>query len=214
MIRGRLILLALALSLSACASRSIRSPEALRTAYADALERDDPEAAYALLSPELQAQMSLDAFKQRWSEEAAEHEAAAADLEALPEDRSAPLYKGTTVHSDGTILSWRASDQTYQVTAGLPGLADISTPAQALRAFIAAIRAADMPALETILSDELRARFNEEWEARADAIEERLAEPGSIELSSDNQQALLRYDIGRSIALVQSSRGWQITSVQ
>ena len=198
----------------ACASRTIRSPEALRAAYADALKRDDPKAAYALLSPELQAKTSLEEFTARWSAEAADHEAAAADLEALSPERSAPLLRGTTVHSDGTILSWSGSSGEYQITAGLPGIANISTPAQALRAFIAAIRSADLVALEAVLSEELRARINDEWEARADAIEERLAVPGAIELSADSQQALLRYDRGRSIALIQSPSGWQITSLQ
>jgi hypothetical protein len=211
------VILALATALTlapACASRTIRSPEALRAAYADALERDDPKAAYALLSPELQAKTSPEEFEARWLAEAADHEAAAADLEALSPERSAPLLRGTTVHSNGAILAWSGSSGEYQVTAGLPGTADISTPAQALRAFIAAIRSADLVALEAVLSEELRARISDEWEARADAIEERLAVPGSIELSADSQQALLRYDRGRSIALVQSPGGWQITSLQ
>ncbi len=199
---------------TACASRTIRTPEALRAAYADALERDDPKAAYALLSPELQARTSLEEFTARWAAESADHEAAAADLEALTPERSAPLLRGTTVHSNGTVLAWSGSSGEYQVTAGLPGLADLSTPAQALRAFIAAIRSADLIALEPLLSEELRARLSDEWEARADAIEERLAVPGAIELSADKQQALLRYDRGRSIALVQSPGGWQITSLQ
>ena len=207
-------LILLALLASACASRPLRSPEALREAYADALERDDPKAAYRHLSPELQATMSVDEFEQRWRAEAAGHEAAAAELEALPAERSAPLYRGTTVHSDGSILSWRHSGDGYQVTDGLPGLADTSTPAQALRAFIAAVRSADFAALEALVSEDLRARISDEWGARADAIEERLAEPGAIELSADRQQALLRYDRGRSIALAQGRLGWQITSLQ
>ncbi|MEZ4381659.1 MAG: hypothetical protein R3A79_09935 [Nannocystaceae bacterium] len=215
----RVTVLALALGLGAalagaCASRGIRSPEALREAYADAIRRDDPDAAYALLAPEVQATLSPEQFRERWAAQAADRQAAAADLEALPPDLEAPLRRGTTVHQNGAVLEWTASGDDYVVASGLPGLPDISTPTQALRSFIAAIRTADLAALEGLLSEELRARMSDEWEARVDAIEARLEEPGSIELSADSQQALLRYDKGRAIALVQSPEGWKITSLQ
>ncbi len=212
--RLKITAIALALCTSACATRSLRSPEALRAAYADAIERDDPAAAYALLSPELQARISPEAFELRWTRQAEDREAAAADLEALPPAQALPLYRGKTLHSNGALLSWSYASGAYQIQAGLPGLADISTPAQALRSFIAAIRSADFTALEVLLSEDLRDRLSDEWQARADAIEERLADPGAIELSPDNQQALLRYDRGRAIALMQSPHGWQITSLQ
>ncbi|HGG56299.1 MAG TPA: hypothetical protein ENK31_00710 [Nannocystis exedens] len=212
--RFRIAALALALCTAACASRRLRSPEALRAAYADAINRDDPAAAYALLSPELQARISPEEFALRWARQAEDREAAAADLEALPPAQAQPLYRGQTLHSNGAELRWSYASGAYQIYAGLPGQADISTPAQALRSFIAAIRSADFTALEVLLSEDLRARLGDEWQARVDAIEERLAEPGAIELSPDNQQALLRYDRGRAVALVQSPHGWQITSFQ
>ncbi len=199
---------------SACASRSLRSPEALREAYADAITRDDPATAYALLSPELQARMGPKEFTQRWARQAEDREAAAADLEALPPAQALPLYRGTTLHPNGAELSWSYASGAFQINAGLPGFADISTPAQALRSFIAAIREADFTALEALISEDLRARLSDEWQARVDAIEERLEEPGAIELSPDSKQALLHYDQGRDIALTQRPQGWQITSLQ
>lgn len=201
-------------TLPGCAGRGHRSPEALREAYAAALERDDPDAAYALLAPEVQARMSREQFTARWRDQAADREAAAADLAALPADLRAPLARGTTIHSNGAVLQWTVAGDDYLVVSGLPALADRATPAEAIRAFIAAVRGADLAALEAVLADELRARIADEWEARVSAIEARLEEPGAIELSPDSRQARLRYDKGRSIALEQHPDGWKITSFQ
>ena len=57
--RALLTLTAVLALAPACRSTGARSPEALRDAYAQALRKDDPDAAYALLSPELQARNTL-----------------------------------------------------------------------------------------------------------------------------------------------------------
>ena len=62
---GRAMLLGLALS--ACASGP-RSPEALRDAYRESLQRNNADKAYDLLSKELQAQEGRNEFKRRWEE--------------------------------------------------------------------------------------------------------------------------------------------------
>lgn len=217
--RARPFALALACGLAlapGCAQRGQRSPEALRDAYHQALKRDDPGAAYALLAPEVQARISREQFTARWHAERADLRAALADFEAMgtPADAPAPVRGGTTVHPNGATLEWAEVGGRYLVVSGVPGLPDTSTPAQAIRAFIAALRAADLAAIEALLTDELRGRLAEDWEDRITAIEARLAEPGAVELSSDNKQALLRYEGGHALTLEQSDHGWKITSLR
>ena len=206
--------LAIALALAAplaCKPRAPRSPEALRDAYAAALRRDDADAAYALLAPELQATLSRDAFRQRWSEQ---RQAALADLEAVDDARRAAVLGGTTVHRGGAVLRWAEVAGAYQVVGGLPGLPDASTPAQAVRAFIAAVRAADLDRLGALLSDDLRAHMENDWHDRALLIEARLAEPGGLELAADGESAILRYAPGRALVLVQGDAGWRISVLE
>ncbi len=202
-----------ALGVSGCRSSGARSPEALRDAYAQALRRDDPDAAYALLSPELQAATTRAAFRARWKAQAAERKAAQAAISGLAPAYRAAVPGGQTVHGD-RVLTWVQVAGHYQVVHGLPGLPDSSTPAQAIRAFLAAIRGADLHTLESLVSDELSARLRDDWNRRATAIEALLAQPGAIEYSGDMQRAVLRYEPGRALTLEQSPAGWRLTALQ
>lgn len=214
MLRLSLILLALALALPACrSSRGARSPEALRDAYAQALKRDDPDAAYALLSPELQARTLRAEFRARWQAQSAERAQAQTALASLPPAQRAAIAGGQTVHGD-RVLTWAEVAGRYQIVAGLPGLPDISTPAQAIRAFLAAVRGADLRGLEALASDELAARLRDDWSRRAALIEALLDQPGAIEYSGDMQRAVLRYETGRALTLEQTPTGWRLTGVQ
>lgn len=204
---------ALVLGLTACRSSGARSPEALRDAYAQALRRDDPDAAYALLAPELQAKTSKAAFRARWRAQAAERAAARAAIGDLPATHRAAIPGGQTVHGD-RVLTWAQVAGRWQIVDGLPGLPDSSTPSQAIRAFLAAVRSADLHTLEALVSDELAARLRDDWNRRASVIEALLEQPGAIEYSSDMQRAVLRYEPGRALTLEQSEAGWRLTALQ
>lgn len=202
------------LALPACkAGGGARSPEALRDAYARALARDDAGAAYALLSPELRATTPKDVFVARWKAQAEERAAAEAALETLPKPLMSPQLAGETTH-DGAVLSWAMVGGRYRIVSGLPGLPDLSTPASAVRALIAAIRRADLDALSALLTDDLSVRLRDDWNRRADLLEQLLAQPGSIEFSPGMQRAILRYEPGHALTLEQTPQGWRILSLQ
>lgn len=203
----------LALVGGACRTSGARSPEALREAYAQALRRDDPDAAYALLSPELQAATSRAAFRVRWKSQGAERKAAATALAALHPLYRAPIGSGQTVHGK-TVLTWAEVAGTYQIVGGLPGLPDTSTPAQAIRAFLTAVRRTDLHTLEALVSDDLASRLRDDWERRATMIEALLDQPGALEFSNDMQRAVLRYEPGRALTLEQTTTGWRLTALQ
>lgn len=208
-----LLLGASLLASTACRSSGARSPEALRDAYAQALRRDDPAAAYALLSPQLQAATTRAAFAARWKAQTREREAALAAIKGLPPTHRAAILGGQTVHGD-RVLAWVQVAGHYQIVHGLPGVPDISTPAQAIRAFLAAVRSADLHTLEVLISDDLAARLRDDWNRRATIIEALLEQPGSIEYSSDMLRAVLRYEPGRALTLEQSPAGWRLTALQ
>ncbi len=212
--KGARVLLAVLLLGPACASQAKRSPEKLRDAYVDALRRGDAKAAYALLSPELQKQIPYAEFAARWKAHDDERAAAVAGAAKLSEAQREPVLEGTTAHAGGRVLSWTESDGRWYVVDGLPGTPTTTTPAQTIRALIAAVRTTDMTRIRALLGDELADAIGEDWQARVEAMEAALDRPGSIELSSDLRRAELRYEQGRVLTLQQTPRGWRITSLE
>ncbi len=199
---------------AACGHRRGRSPEQLRDAHVAALEANNPAAAYALLSPEVRAATPFEEFKARWDADAAEHAAAIEAAKTLPPPLRAPIHGGTTVHDNGIVLRWTQVGDRLMVSEGLPGRPDTSTPAQAIRAFILAVRRADLSGIRAVLGEPLIEAIEEDWNARVDAIEEALEEPGALDLSPDLRRAELRYEAGRVLTLEQTAQGWRITSLR
>ncbi|MGH1347519.1 MAG: hypothetical protein ACRBN8_38525 [Nannocystales bacterium] len=210
----RLGTLAVTALLAACSSAQHRSPEQLRESYVDALAEADAKTAYAMLSPQAQAQVSLEDFEARWKADAAERKARAQTARALSPEDAVGLRGGTTAHDGGKVLTWSELDGVYYVTSGLPGTPQSTTPTQTVHALIAAVREADLTGVRALLDDSLAEALSEDWQARVDAIEEALDRPGSIELSPDLRQAELRYDTGKALTLEQTPRGWRITALE
>ena len=75
------------------------------------------------------------------------------------------------------------------------------------------MRTANLDEIRALLADDLAARLDEDWEARAKAIEEALETPGALELSSDLKRAALHYEPQRTIVLEQTPQGWRILSL-
>jgi hypothetical protein len=205
---------AVVLLVLACGHGQARSPARLRDAHGAALAADDPAAAYALLAPEVRATVAYEEFAARWKTDAAEHTQAVTAAKSLPPELAAPLHGGTTVHAGGRVLVWTQVDDALQVVAGLPGRPDTSTPAQAVRAFIVAIRRADLSEVRSLLGETLVETVEEDWKDRVDAIERALEEPGALDLGADLRRAELRYEAGRVLTLEQTPQGWRITGLR
>lgn len=218
MTRRRAIALALwatmATAPSCHRSPSTRSPERLRDAWVEALRDDDPARAYALLAPEVQAQVPYEAFEARWRAQKTEREAMAEAARQRPAVHDAPVYGGTTVHDEGRVLRWAKAGGRYYVVDGLPGLPQTATPAQTIRALVTAVRTTDFSAIRALLGDDLAQAIDADWQARVEAMEAALDRPGAIELSPDLGRAELRYEPNRVLTLEQTEQGWRITGLE
>lgn len=211
----------LVLMLAACGPRGTRSIEATRDAYLDALKADDPKRAYDLLAPEVRAKVDYASFVARWKADAAERKATLEQAKTTDDKRSnrdAPKHvashTATTVHDGGVVLHWAKVGDDWLVTGGLPPAARATTPAEAIRGFLAALGRAPLGNAQRFLSPELADALREDWASRTEAIEAALAKPGAIELSEDLLRAQLRYEPQRVIVLEQTPQGWTITSVE
>jgi hypothetical protein len=201
----------LLVAIAACKSHSPRSPTKLRQSYAAALAKNDAKAAYRLLAPEVRKQLSYAEFERRWKAQTTERKAAA---KAASNVKVEPVLEGTTVHEGGRVLRWTEVGGRYYVVSGLPGSPQTATPAQTIRALIAAVRTTDLTRVRSLLGDELADAIGEDWQARVEAMEAALDRPGAIELSADLRRAELRYEQGRVLTLEQTPRGWRITTLE
>ena len=193
-------------------SNAASSPRRLVQAHRAALQADDPHAAYALLSPQVRAKTPYDAFEARWKDDAKERKRTLAA--ELPSTLPEPVYEGVTVHDGGHVLHWTQVDGRYRVTAGLPGRPQATTPAQAIRGLVTAVRRADLSEIQALLTDDLGASLEEDWQARVTAIEAALGEPGVLVLSDDRQRASLRYGTDQTLTLQQTPQGWRVVALQ
>lgn len=205
-----LTLLASTLALGACATKAARGPEQLRSAYADALRRDDPDAAYELLSAQAQARVSREVFRERWRSNASERKHQLAAIKKLDADLQKPVLAGVTTHEGGRMLHWAHVEGRWLVVDGLPGTYDTSTPASTIRGFVRALRTMDFSGVATLVDPELAAQLREDWTSRAERIERALAEPDRLDLSLDLSRAVLRYGQTEQITLEQTDGGWRI----
>ncbi len=205
--------LTFAVGLGACRGASPHSPEALHRAYLEAVANNDVDAAYALLAPEVQAEIDREAFERRWTRDARERA-----TWANPKDRSRKAavarQDAITVHPGGRTITWTRTGEHYQVVHGLPGLPRTDTPAAAIRALLAALRDGDLARLHAVASPDLLARMRESWGARAEAIESALEQPDGLHVSEDGQRAELRYRASEAIRLEQTAGGWRVTSLE
>lgn len=206
--------LVLCVVLSACANSGARTPEDLRRRYAQALERDDPDAAYALMSPEIQAQISPEQFRKRWRSLKKERESSREAIESLDAAHQKAVRGGVTVHDGRILLTWVDVAGTFMIASGLPSIPATETPKQAIRALIAAIRTTNLRGLSFLLTDDANEAMAESWKSRIELIEDRLADPDAIEFSPDKRRASLRYEPGSALTLEQTPSGWRFIGLQ
>ncbi len=199
---------------SGCARQTHRSAEQLRAAYVEVLPSSDAAGAYAMLSPEVQAEVSFEDFETRWKADAAERQTMSSAARKMSPEQGTGLRGGSTVHAGGRVLRWTELDGKYYVAHGLPGAVQSATPAQTVRALIAAVHGSDLTAITSLLSADLSTALAEDWQARVEAIEAALDQPGSIELTADLHRAELRYEPTKVLTLEQTPTGWRITALE
>lgn len=208
------LMCSLLIGVCSCKTSKVKSPEELRSRYAQALQDNDPDQVYELLSKQVQARMSRQEFRARWQDQAKERAEALNDLKKLDRVHQAPVLQGVTTHPEGSVIHWAYVGNRFVVVDGLPSLADRSTPQSTLRSFITAVRATDFSSLSQLLEEGLVEQIHHDWRQRADHIEDLLRQPDAVELSPDARQAKLRYEPGRAITLEQSPQGWRIIRLQ
>jgi hypothetical protein len=118
-------------------------------AWKRALEKDDPKAAYALLSPRVQKDLPYAEFEKQWKETAAERQrqAAAMGKETGPLEASAVVAL-----DDGKKARLLREKARWRLEAPLISSSRADTPQEAARLFAAALEDRSFPAVMKLLT--------------------------------------------------------------
>jgi hypothetical protein len=196
--------LALAILAIGCAhpGQRPRDPSPTLHAWSAAIARNDPHAAYQLLSSSLRARLSEADFTLRWKASPAELSAQEDALRGAPVARqaSARLRDGRALPLVREGDAWRlASPHTVDEGA--------DTPEKLLRLLVDAIDARDVDALMRLLADPLRASLEQALGDRVDKLRAAINK-GGIEATGDH--ARIHYDSRYHIDLVQENGQWRV----
>src|SRR5260370_31595262 len=135
---------------------SLKRPESGLAAYAKALERDDPRAAYGLLSAEQRQRLGEAEFTTRWRATVEERKNQAALVAAVLAERRV-TERARVVRADGRSSVTVLEPAGWRVSAPRSSEPGPATPEEALRRFARALEQRSFDAVVGLLSDPLRA---------------------------------------------------------
>lgn len=189
--------------LAACASSP--SPESAIDAYRAALRRDDPGAAYALLSKEVRATLTLEGFVAQWRALKAER---LAQAEQLARARVVALEARVT--AGGSVLQLRDEGSGWRVQqSAWPGEA-LQTPEAAMRALARAVERRDYDAFAKLLSKGRREKLERALRRRLDALKAALARPLEVE----GDRVVVQLDPEHRLWLVRENGAWRVDDIE
>jgi PAS domain-containing protein len=200
--------LVLLLALAGCGAPGLPAPRSAVAAYLSALERDDPHAAWALLSDPVRARLREPAFRERWSASADERKAQAAALKAAL-DRGGPLDEwASVVFPDGQRVPVAREAGAWRLTSTSLDQAHAATPAEALERLADAIAARRFDQVLSLLAEPLRGAVEHQLAERIERLRAALASGQPIEVVGD--RALLQYDPRFRVELRREGGEWRV----
>jgi hypothetical protein len=141
---------------------AVTEPGETLAAWRQAIERDDPRAGYALLSPRVRKGLSFVEFERQWKESAAERKRQAGALAATPTGVEA-VAEVTLADGKKTRLS--RDKAFWRLETPLVSASRASTPQEALRLFAAALEDRSFPAVMRLFTSTRRDGLDAELDA-------------------------------------------------
>ena len=205
----------LSLLLSCALSCSAPTPQDTLVLYADALNNDEIDQAYALLSPEVQNAISYDAFSSNWGTYKKQMLPIIDELRSS--ENSAARVSAALKYSDYDTLSLNLTNDGWKITSGLFRFYAQSSPREALISFVRAMENRRFKVLMKFIPSEYTQHMTpeslkEDFERRPDEIDELVEElkanlHNPIQIRKDH--AYMRYG-DSEVTFVQEGDVWKI----
>jgi hypothetical protein len=208
---GRRVAVAVAAAVAAavaggCAAPKAPGPGDTLRAFVAAVERDDPRAAWLLLSTETRAHLREDDFRVRWKSTRDEQRAEAAALSrALAASRVHERAKLT--RTDGRSVGLAREPAGWRLLAVRATDVYPATPEEALRRFVDALERRSLDGLLGLLSDPLRGLVERELADRLAGLKAVLSRPIGVE----GDHARIQYGQRFHMDLVRDPAGWYVS---
>jgi hypothetical protein len=199
----------LLLHLAGCASAPARVPDPAATAarFVAALKGDQPDAAYALLDPELRASLGHKRFLALWRDNRAELRDLGARLSAID---VAPKARAHVALEDGERVALVLEDGRWRVQGGVLDAQALGTPLDAVAELRRALRRQSLPGLLRVLSRERRAA----WFAAFEKSIEQTRDPLDLRIEVHGDEATVHLSGGGQIKLKREAGRWQVWDVR
>ncbi len=202
------------LLLVACASAG---PQQAAVAWGEALEADDPEAAWAQLDPEVQAGWGYERFVAEWPALRQRQRPLAATLEEAGETPA--RLRAEVTYAPYERVQLRLGEAGWRITGGVFEGIGQQTPRDALLGFMRALEARDGAALlryapSTYAQHMSAAQLQADLEARGAEIDELVAalqQAQDAPITERGPRAWLRYG-EREITFVREGEVWKVES--
>jgi hypothetical protein len=191
-----------ALLLTACAHRAAPDVRAPLRAWAEAARRDDPHAAWLLLSAAERKRVPEAQFRATWVASRAERDERAAALAAAPLEVA--MVADVKV-GDRTTRLLREPDG-WRLVAPKWTVLGAATPEDALARFVRALETRDLDAVLSLLSEPLRNAVESELGDRLARLRGVLGKPIPV----DGTRARVQYDARYHVDLVQENGQWSV----
>jgi hypothetical protein len=174
--------------------------------FGAALQRDQPEVAYALLDPELRAELTHARFLQLWRENQAERR----ELGQALQQSSAASARAELELDDGEVVVLQLEDGGYRLAGGVLDAQALGTPLDAVAALHRALLRQSLPALLRVLSRERRAAYR----AAFDKTMEQTRDGLDLEVEVHDDDAVVHLTGGGEIHLKREAGGWHVWDVR
>jgi len=200
---GRSLVIAAAFVACACAGPHIPDPKVTALAYANAAERGDPDAIYALLTPDGQRALGRTGARQLVSESKNELSRTA---RAIRSDAARVEASAETRFDDGESATLVLEDGRFLVDAASLLPARPRTPSQALSGLRRALARRSYPALMALMTGDSQGAL----ESDLGSLVSGLSHPETLDIQQSGDSAEVQLPTGHRILLKREAGIWRV----
>jgi PAS domain-containing protein len=192
-----------------CARAPLPEPTTAVRRYLDALDRDDPHAAWMELSSAARARLPEREFTDRWRASADERRSQAAQLKASLAAPAVRQWAAVVFVDGGRVPIARDGGEWRLATTALSEL-HAATPQEALALLARALESRRYDLLFAVLSESTRAAVEAELRERTERLKAALEHP-NLEINGDT--ARLQYDPRFHVELRRQEGEWRVLNM-